>query len=375
MTLHAAGWLDTGSYNALEDRMAGASMLGSELGTFAGGVGATDPGHGVVSTADCAVTANGTPNLTVNIALGKGFIRGTQAVTQGVYHFVNDATLNLTGVPAGDATNPTWHLVIIQVRDAGGGYGGSSNDCRAVLVTGTPAASPADPSLAAYPNALVIARIVMPAASSNVGGGGGQGTITDLRTLAGFAGKVPVFATTTDRDRFIPTPSVGQCCYVTADGCIYEYETISAVSAWRRLASSVPHSNTIYRIISNGTTWTNPNGYADYNATDKAAMTLSFTKHRADTKLVIEMSGTFQLTSGVQQNLALGISIGGTDYSIAPVNVPAVVARYPASGNREITGLAAGSYTIFPRFNGGGAVIVNTYANDDNLTYSVTETL
>jgi hypothetical protein len=373
MTFRLAGWLDTGSYNALDDRMATASLLGSGLGVFAGGVAATDPGHGVVNTGDLAVTANGTPNLTVNIAAGKSFLRGTSAGTQGVYHVINDAIYNLSGVPAGNATNPTWHLVVAQIRDAGGGYGGANNDTLPVLLTGTPAASPADPTVPA--NCLVLARIVMPANATNVGGGGGQGSIVDLRTLAGFAGKVPVFATTTDRDRFIPTPSVGQCCYVTADGCIYEYETISAVSAWRRLASSVPHSNTIYRIISNGTTWTNPNGYADYNATDKAAMTLSFTKHRADTKLVIEMSGTFQLTSGAQQNLALGISIGGTDYSIAPVNVPAVVARYPASGNREITGLAAGSYTIFPRFNGGGAVIVNTYANDDNLTYSVTETL
>lgn len=186
MAFLAPVWLDTGSYNANQDRMLIGSLLGSALpaSLFAGGVGAVDAAHGVVGTDDLKVTANGTPNTTVHIGQGTYFIKGTEAKTQGVYHGVNDADYTLTGVPVGHATNPTWHLVIVKARDAGGGYSGSNNDALPFLVQGTPNASPSDPSLAAHPNALVLARIVMPALATNVGGGAGQGTIVDLRTRA-----------------------------------------------------------------------------------------------------------------------------------------------------------------------------------------------
>jgi hypothetical protein len=56
-------------------------------------------GHGVVGAGDLAVTQNGTPNMSVNVAAGRAFIRGTEtgSLNQGVYSFFNDGIVNLLG--------------------------------------------------------------------------------------------------------------------------------------------------------------------------------------------------------------------------------------------------------------------------------------
>lgn len=172
-------WLQAEEHPANQDRLVLSSLLGSGIGSFSGGISAIDPGHGVVGFSDLAVTQNGTPNMSVNVAAGQAFIRGTESNLQGVYNVVNNATKNLT-IATSDPTNPRRDLIIAQVRDAGGGYSGSSNDWRLTVVTGTPAASPADPSLTAYPNALVLARVAVGAGVSSIV----TANIADLRTVA-----------------------------------------------------------------------------------------------------------------------------------------------------------------------------------------------
>jgi hypothetical protein len=181
------------THAAENDRLMAAALLSSPMTSFAGGVGALDPGHGVAISTDLAVTANGTPNMSVNVAAGSAFIRGTQSALQGVYHAINDATVNLS-ISAADPTNARRDLIILQVRDAA--YGGADNDARLVVVTGTPAASPADPSLAAYPNALVLARVTVAAADTSIT----SGEITDLRTrVIGRGGVLGYAEVTTDQ--------------------------------------------------------------------------------------------------------------------------------------------------------------------------------
>jgi hypothetical protein len=170
-------FLQAGSHSAENTRLMMAGLLASPLSSFAGGISATDPGHGVVNSGDLAVTANGTPNMSVNVATGAAFIRGTQSAFQGVYHAVNDATVNLS-ISAADGTNPRKDLIVMYVRDSA--YSGASDDVQLAVVTGTPAASPADPSLASYPNALVLARVTVAAADTSIT----SGEIADLRTRA-----------------------------------------------------------------------------------------------------------------------------------------------------------------------------------------------
>src|SRR5712691_3964225 len=64
-----------------------------------------------------AVTQNGTPNMTVNIAAGFAFISGTEGTKQGTYFCENDATVNKS-IAASDPTNPRIDLVVAKVQDA-----------------------------------------------------------------------------------------------------------------------------------------------------------------------------------------------------------------------------------------------------------------
>lgn len=160
-------WLQAGTHPAENDRLLIAGLLGYDLSTTGVRGGVTTIGH-------LAVTQNGTPNMSVNVAAGHAFVRGSQSAAQGVYHVVNDATVNLP-ITTADATNPRRDLVILQVRDSA--YSGSSDDARLFVVTGNPASSPSDPSLASYPNSLVLARITVGAGVTSIT----SANIADLR--------------------------------------------------------------------------------------------------------------------------------------------------------------------------------------------------
>lgn len=113
---------------------------------------------GVVATTDLAVTENGTPNMSVNVATGQVFIPGTEGTYQGVYIVENRGALNVAISPA-DATNARKDLIVAKVQDAV--YSGATNAASIVVVTGTPAASPAEPTKPS--NSWVLAMVDVPA--------------------------------------------------------------------------------------------------------------------------------------------------------------------------------------------------------------------
>ena len=161
-------FLQAEAHPAENTRLALSGLLGSPQGVFAGGVitdnvADGDPGHGRVHPADFQVVQNGTPNMTVNVAAGAAWIRGTESATQGSYHVVSDATVNLP-IDASDATNARRDLVVLEVKDAD--YSGSDNEAGLSVVKGTPSGSPADPSVPE--NALVLARITVGAAVTSI---------------------------------------------------------------------------------------------------------------------------------------------------------------------------------------------------------------
>jgi hypothetical protein len=193
MPVESLPWSIQGqSHPATVARNATAAMLGAPAAAVSPAAQILTAGgsHGVVSAGDLAVTQNGTPNMSVNVAAGRAFIRGTEtaSLNQGVYSFFNDGTVNLT-VAASDPTNPRRDLVVAQVRDSN--YAGAANDARLFVVTGTPAASPSDPTIPA--NCLVLARISVAALSTTVL----NAAITDLRTRASSLGGTQVCTSTT----------------------------------------------------------------------------------------------------------------------------------------------------------------------------------
>lgn len=123
---------------------------------------------------DLKVSAPGA--MVARVAAGEAMIVGSEnAITQGAYHAANDANVDLS-VAAADATNPRNDLVIVKIQDAAYSSG-PNKQAVAVIVTGTPAGTPADPSLVSHPNNITLARLVVPAGVSAIT----SGMITDLR--------------------------------------------------------------------------------------------------------------------------------------------------------------------------------------------------
>jgi hypothetical protein len=186
---------------------------------------------------------------------------------------------------------------------------------------------------------------------------------------------VMYFATTAARDTAITSPVDGMVAYIGADDCLYLYETISAVSAWRRFTASVPHTSVARRVIANNQSVSSAT-YADLSATDKTALTISFTKYRPDTKLVVQMSTTVVSGAGTSVIFKTGLSVNGSTYDVVSTAIAATFSRYFNSGVAEITGIPVGTYNVFPQWKSASGASTNQFfLNDDFISYSITETL
>lgn len=163
---------------------------------------------GIVGAGDLAVTQNGTPNMSVNVADGRLVLPGSEATYQGIYFCENRGTTNVA-IAAADSTNPRRDLIVARVRDAE--YSGASDTFAIEVVTGTPAASPVDPAVPA--NSWVLARVQVAAGATTIT----NGVLTDLRTVntsqfgraAALGGLVPCSSS------FRPPHAVGQPIYET----------------------------------------------------------------------------------------------------------------------------------------------------------------
>lgn len=161
----APSWLQNGSHSAEDDRLLLQSLLGGSP------TQAAVPG--IINAADLAVTQNGTPNMTVNVAAGAAFIAGTESSMQGLYNLINDASVSVT-ISTANASNPRIDLIVAQVLDDQ--YSGASHIGQIVVVTGTPASSPSAP--ATPKNSLVLAHIAVGASVTSIL----TANITDERT-------------------------------------------------------------------------------------------------------------------------------------------------------------------------------------------------
>lgn len=177
---------------------------------------------GIVASGDLAVTENGTPNMTVNVATGQVVIPGSEATYQGAYICENRGSLSVA-IAAADATNPRYDLIVARVRDAA--YSGATNTFAIEAVTGTPAASPAEPTIPA--NSWVLARVEVVALDTTIT----TANITDRRTTGtgqfGRAAALGAKITCTSTTR--PTaPFEGLDIYETDTDIEYTYSG----SAW-----------------------------------------------------------------------------------------------------------------------------------------------
>lgn len=130
---------------------------------------------GVVGSNDMLVTAQAAPNMSVRVAIGAAFVKGTVQTYQGMYHCFNDGTVNVS-LSASDPSNPRIDLIVLRIYDAD--VSGVTNTCALEVVTGTASSSPV--AGAVGNNALVLAQVAVAASASTVT----TGNITDSRVRA-----------------------------------------------------------------------------------------------------------------------------------------------------------------------------------------------
>ena len=113
-------------------------------------------GEGVTSSTGLVVSENsGGANMTVDVAAGRAWVAGDDDTeSQPIYHCHSTGVVDLD-VAAADVTNDRIDLVVLEVLDSA--FTGASELGRIRIITGTPAATPARPTLpdTALPLALV----------------------------------------------------------------------------------------------------------------------------------------------------------------------------------------------------------------------------
>ena len=152
-------WLQQGSHPAENDRLAAQGIIGTS---------------GIIGANSLAVTANGTPNMSVNVAAGWAGIVSSTA-NAGLYQVYNDATANLA-ISTANPSNPRIDLSVVTVNDAY--YSGLLNNCTFTVVAGTPAVSPTVPATPS--NSIALAQVAVAAAATTIT----SSNITDVRVAA-----------------------------------------------------------------------------------------------------------------------------------------------------------------------------------------------
>lgn len=164
------------------------------LATSGTGNGGVARHFGVATSGDLCVTERGAgANMSVDVGVGGCMVGGTENAEQGSYYVHNATAVVNVAISASDATNPRIDIIGVQIRDSE--YSGANDDARIVVVTGTPAGVPAEPTLPA--NFLTLARVDVPALDTAIG----NAQITDRRRRVTALGGTIVVAT----DATLPT--------------------------------------------------------------------------------------------------------------------------------------------------------------------------
>jgi hypothetical protein len=130
--------------------------------------------EGVVDPNDLKVVQRAAgANMSVDVGAGRCFVQADTGTRNGLYHAVNDATVNVA-VGASHATLPRVDQIVIEVRDTSD-LGSSADDAIFRVIAGTPTSGATldnaytTGGAAALPNNCIrLADVLVPAASSSV---------------------------------------------------------------------------------------------------------------------------------------------------------------------------------------------------------------
>lgn len=159
--------LEAGSFGAEQFRRALATLLPIEQ-------------NGIASATDWVVTQRGAgANMSVDVAEGRGVIKGTDNAYQGVYFGDTRGATNVV-VTAAHATLARIDLIVARVRDTA--YVAGADTFTLEVVTGTPSGSPVVPTPPS--NCYILAQVAVAAAVTSIV----NANITDRRIAFGSSG-------------------------------------------------------------------------------------------------------------------------------------------------------------------------------------------
>jgi len=276
-----------------------------------------------------ATIVSGKANMSYDVAAYQCVT--TRGATSGAVFGGNDGVLNVA-TTAAPGSNSRYDVVYHWHRE----YSIDGTDSNPVIgvVQGTAAASPTVPSLAAFPGAIELARILVPAGVTATNSGT---TITQTAPFTAMAGGVVAFRNTTERDA--GTYMEGQLGWLIDTDTLQSYNG----STWRGLASSslmVPTSATNGTVGTNGTVTSGsvalirPNG----------VFTSAYPRYEVK----------FDITTASSTTLLAALSVAGTDTATGYDNqrLTAINATAAASQSLNTTAIIMGGGTVSTRHVG-----------------------
>jgi hypothetical protein len=203
------------------------TALGTRSGVRLGGSGT-----------ELLVQSQTSPNMSVKVNPGAFVVQGQTSSLQGSYTWVLDTVTTLT-IAASHASLDRTDLVCVRIRDSSIDTSGQ-RDANVIVITGTNGGGvPSLPTDATY---YTLAQVSVPHGATNIGGGGGQGTITDKRTyVAALGGVIPCTSST------LPTAAQGQVVYVSDAAALSGRFRYYDGSAYQHLGGYAAFSNTSAR--------------------------------------------------------------------------------------------------------------------------------
>jgi hypothetical protein len=224
------------------------------LGTYGDGVGTVTPlDHKLAQSGLLAKTStanlvrsglfyngnstivSGAANMSYNVAAFTAVL--TRGATAGTVLMANDATYNVV-TTAAPGSNSRYDVVYVWAREFS--IDGTDSNPVIGVVQGTAAASPTVPSLAAFPGAIELARILVPSGVTATNSGT---TITQKAPWTATAGGVIPFRTTTERDE--GTYNEGQLGWLIDTNALEIYNGSAWVSNTPRVIPSAATNGTV----------------------------------------------------------------------------------------------------------------------------------
>jgi hypothetical protein len=213
-----------------------------------------------------------------------------------------------------------------------------------------------------FPNSPTVGQVYTYQGKSWIWNGSGWDVPRALNEL----GAIRSFANAADRTAAIPSPTEGIVTYSQADDLLEFYNGSAYVGVNRNLQHRI-------RSLAADNNFSNATSFTDFtNAADKTALDMTFVKKRSSSSLLVTINASSFFNAGVSQRKAMGLNIAGTDYLIVKILVGDANARLIYSDSLLISGVAAGSLAIKPRFITFGASN-DVFQNDTTVSYSVEE--